>query len=229
MTGWDLSGSARSFSPQVWQVSILLTSSSQLLNYDGILEVSDWGDLRLFLQSLNFVVVFQTCAERKMKFWINDRPARRWSVSGNARCGNTAHSSPWHTGTAIKNRPHVPSQGRQPVPVTAPRHQQSSEERKQTRAMDNTEKLTRWHSESCTTIASLALIEGSKLWGGKKTGKWLLQGSGLTMKRMIQVGNNWAPRQPGLSRDRGRRDAVSWLFFWDISKLLGDNQAKDGS
>ena len=95
----------------------------------------------MFLQSLNFVVVFQTCAERKMKFWINDRPARRWSVSGNARCGNTAHSSPWHTGTAIKNRPHVPSQGRQPAPVTAPRHQQSSE-RKQTRA-ENTEKLTR--------------------------------------------------------------------------------------
>ena len=92
----------------------------------------------MFLQSLNFVVVFQTCAERKMKFWINDRPARRWSVSGNVRCGNTAHSSPWHTGTAIKNRPHVPSQ---PVPVTAPRHQQSSE-RKQTRA-ENTEKLTR--------------------------------------------------------------------------------------
>ena len=126
MTGWDLSDSARSFSPQVWQVSILLTSSSQLLNYGGILEVSDWGafchGLWLFLQSLNFVVVFQTCAERKMKFWINDRPARRWSVSGNARCGNTAHSSPWHTGTAIKNRPHVPSQGRQPVPVTAPRH-----------------------------------------------------------------------------------------------------------
>ena len=43
-----------------------------------------------------------------MKFWINDRPVWRWSVSGNAGCGNTAQSCAI-TVPAIKNRPHVPS------------------------------------------------------------------------------------------------------------------------
>ena len=47
-------------------------------------------------------------AKRKMKFWINDRPVWRWSVSGNAGCGNTAQSCAIRV-LAIKNRPHVPS------------------------------------------------------------------------------------------------------------------------
>ena len=162
-------------------------------------------------------------AKRKMKFWINDRPVWRWSVSGNAGCGNTAQSCAI-TVPAIKNRPHVPSASacacHHPQAVSSHRGGEKTDKSD----LDNSEKLTRWRSESCT-IGSPALIEGSKLWGSKKTGKWLSQGSGLTMKR-IQVGNNWAPR---LSGSRGRRDAVSWLFFWDISKLLGDNQAKDGS